>query len=126
MGFPLIFRFRIGKSSRTFAMSNGTVFCIVYRLTVVCQTVLKSWSVLNVTVAVVLFWTASARFLFLAFWYEAMPAAAGQIVAWKVELETAAHLCFNIVDLRVAEQVSTLRVSHDGHAVLVFDYISLR
>src|SRR5215467_9386784 len=101
MGLPCIRRFRIGKSSRTFSMSNGTVFCIEYRLTVrKCQT-WKNYFVLDVLVAVVLFWTASAGRLLLTFRYEAVSTPTGQIVAWEVELEPAAHLSLNIVDLSI-------------------------
>jgi hypothetical protein len=62
------------------------------------------------TVLVMLFGASCTGGLFLAFWYEAVTAAACQIFAWEVELETAAHLALHIVDLGIAQQVGTLLV----------------
>jgi len=54
-------------------------------------------------VLVVLFRASCTGGLFLALWYEAVTATACEIVAWKVELETAAHLILYIVDLSIAQ-----------------------
>ena len=74
---------------------------------------------------VVLFGTASPGSLFFAFRYEAVSAAAGEVAFREVELEAAAHLCFNIIDLGVSEKVCALWIGYDVDSVLVFDDIAI-
>ena len=74
---------------------------------------------------VVFFGTSSPGSLFFAFRYEAVSAAACEVAFREVELEAAAHLCFNIVDFGVSEKVCALRVGYDVDSVLVLDDIAV-
>src|SRR5438094_4104015 len=99
-------------------------FCVAYPLTVLwasCPGKVRG----GLVVGVVFFGTASPGSLFLAFRYEAVAAAAGEVAFREVELEAAAHLCLDIVDLGVSEKVRALRVSYDIHTVLVFDDVAV-
>src|SRR2546427_7169127 len=94
-------------------------FCVAYPLTVLwasCPGKVR----LGLVVGVVLFGTASPGGLFFAFGYEAVAAAAGEVAFREVELEAAAHLRFNIVNLGVSEKVCALWVGYDVDSVLVF------
>src|SRR4029077_1073529 len=93
-------------------------FCVAYPLTVLWANCPGKGSE-GLVVGVVLFGTASPGGLFYAFRYEAVAAAACEVAFWEVELEAAAHLCLNIVDLGVSEKVCALRVGYDVDAVLV-------
>src|SRR3989441_4413948 len=93
-------------------------FCVAYPLTVLwasCPGKVKG----GLVVGVVLFGTASPGSLFLAFRYEAVAAAAGEVAFREVEFEAAAHLCLNIVYLGVAEKVCALWVGYDVDSVPV-------
>ena len=81
--------------------------------------------VVDLGVLVVLFWTTGTGGLFLAFWYEAVAASAGEVALWEVELEASTHLSLDIVDLRVSEKVCALRVSYDVDAVPVLDDVAV-
>src|SRR5881628_2973649 len=99
-------------------------FCVAYPLTVLwasCPGKVRG----GLVVGVVLFGTASPGSLFLAFRYEAVSAAAGEVAFREVELEAAAHLCFNIVNLGVSEKVCALWVGYDVDPVLVLDDIAV-
>src|SRR6266852_6297652 len=99
-------------------------FCVAYPLTVLwasCPGKVRG----GLVVGVVLFGTASPGSLFFAFRYEAVAAAAGKVAFWEVELEAAAHLSLDIIDLGVSEKVCALRVSYDVDAVLVFDDVAV-
>src|SRR5438477_7271168 len=99
-------------------------FCVAYPLTVLwasCRGKVRG----GLVVGVVLFGTASPGSLFLAFRYEAVAAAAGEVALREVEFEAAAHLCLDIVDLGVSEKVGALRVSYDIHTVLVLDDVAV-
>ena len=74
---------------------------------------------------VVFFGTAGPGSLFLAFRYEAVAAAAGEVAFREVEFEAAAHLCLDIVDLSVSEKICALRVGYDVDPVLVLDDIAV-
>src|SRR2546428_11025732 len=94
-------------------------FCVAYPLTVLwasCPGKVRG----GLVVGVVLFGTASPGSLFLAFRYETVSATAGEVAFREVELEAAAHLRFNIVDLGVSEKVCALWVGFDVDPVLVF------
>src|SRR5947209_19013629 len=98
--------------------------CVAYPLTVLwasCPGKVRG----GLVVGVVLFGTASPGSLFLAFRYEAVSAAAGEVAFREVELEAAAHLCFNIVNLGVSEKVCALWVGYDVDPVLVFDDVAV-
>src|SRR5205823_13735310 len=87
-------------------------FCVAYPLTVRwagCRGKVRG----GVVVGGVFVGTASPGRLFLAFRYEAVAAAAGEVAFWEVEFEAAAHLCLDIVDLGVPEKVCALRVGYD-------------
>src|SRR6266568_4914899 len=93
-------------------------FCVAYPLTVLwasCPGKVRG----GLVVGVVLFGTASPGSLFFAFRYEAVSAAAGEVALREVELEAAAHLCFNIVNLGVSEKVRALWVGYNVDPVLV-------
>src|SRR6266699_3450832 len=93
-------------------------FCVAYPLTVLwasCPGKVRG----GVVVGVVLFGTSSPGSLFLAFRYEAVSAAACEVAFWEVELEAAAHLCFNVVNLGVSEKVRALWVGYNVDPVLV-------
>src|SRR5207249_6620176 len=99
-------------------------FCVAYPLTVLwasCPGKVRG----GLVVGVVFFGTASPGSLFLAFRYEAVAAAAGEVAFWEVELEAATHLCLNIVDLSVSEKICALGVSYDIHTVLVLDDVAV-
>src|SRR5438093_11456219 len=92
--------------------------CVAYPLTVLwasCPGKVRG----GLVVGVVLFGTASPGSLFLAFRYEAVSAAAGEVAFREVELEAAAHLCFDVVNLGVSEKVCTLWVGYNAASVLV-------
>src|SRR5437870_11466461 len=94
-------------------------FCVAYPLTVLwasCPGKVRG----GLVVGVVLFGTASPGSLFLAFRHEAVSAAAGEVAFREVELEAAAHLCLDIVDLCVSEKVCALWIGYDVDSVLVF------
>src|SRR5438132_8178346 len=99
-------------------------FCVAYPLTVLCANCLGKLRG-GLVVGVVLFGTASPGSLFFAFRYEAVSAAACEVAFREVELEAAAHLCFNIVDLGVSEKICALRVGYDVDSVLVFDDVAV-
>src|SRR6266478_2558036 len=93
-------------------------FCVAYPLTVLwasCPGKVRGCLV----VGVVLFGTTSPGSLFLAFRYEAVSAAAGEVAFWEVELEAAAHLRFNVVNLGVSEKVCAFRIGYNVDPVLV-------
>src|SRR3989442_12301041 len=95
-------------------------FCVAYPLTVLwasCPGKVRG----GLVVGVVLFGTASPGSLFLAFRYEAVAATAGEIAFREVELEAAAHLRFNVVNLGVSQKVCALRISYDVDPVLLLD-----
>src|SRR2546425_3708340 len=99
-------------------------FCVAYPLTVLwasCPGKVRG----GLVVGVVLFGTASPGSLFFAFRYEAMSAAACEVAFREVELEAAAHLCFNIVNLGVSEKVCALRIGYDVDPVLVLDDVAV-
>src|SRR2546428_7440241 len=99
-------------------------FCVAYPLTVLwasCPGKVGG----GLVVGVVLFGTASPGSLFLAFRYEAVAAAAGEVAFWEVEFEAAAHLCFNVVNFGVSEKVCALRIGYDVDPVLVLDDIAV-
>src|SRR5712692_610750 len=93
-------------------------FCVAYPLTVLwasCPGKVRG----GLVVGVVFFGTASPGSLFLAFRYEAVAAAAGEITFREIELEAAAHLCFNVVNPGVSEKVCALWVGYDVDPILV-------
>src|SRR3989441_4562881 len=93
-------------------------FCVAYPLTVLwasCPGKVR----LGLVVGVVLFGTASPGGLFFAFRYEAVSAAACEVAFREVELEAAAHLRFNIVNLGVPEKICALRIGHNVDPVPV-------
>ena len=93
-------------------------FCVAYPLTVLwasCPGKVRG----GLVVGVVFFGTASPGSLFLALRYEAVAAAAGEVAFREVELEAAAHLCFDVVNLGVSEKVCTLWVGYNVDSVLV-------
>src|SRR5712691_2588622 len=99
-------------------------FCVAYPLTVLwasCPGKVRG----GLLVGVVLFGTASPGSLFFAFWHEAVSAAACEVAFREVELEAAAHLRFNIVDLGVSEKVCALWIGYDVDSVLVFDDVAV-
>src|SRR5712692_3856329 len=99
-------------------------FCVAYPLTVLwasCPGKVRG----GLVVGVVLFGTARPGSLFFAFRYEAVAAAACQVAFWEVELEAAAHLSLDIIDLGVSEKVCAFRVSYDVDPVLVFDDVAV-
>src|ERR1700746_2431555 len=107
-GFPFIFRLRIGKSARTLSTSylvfslekSGAWRCMECPMTArVYESGEKALEILGV---VMLFGATSSGSLLLTFWNEAVSTATCQVAFWKVELEAAAHFCFDIVDLGVA------------------------
>src|SRR2546426_5728649 len=105
-------------------MYGVACFCVAYPLTVLwasCPGKVRG----GLVVGVVFFGTASPGSLFLAFRYEAVAAAAGEVAFREVEFEAAAHLCLDIVDLGVSEKVGTLRVSYDVDPVLVLDDVAV-
>src|SRR2546427_7993290 len=99
-------------------------FCVAYPLTVLWASCPGKVSRCLV-VGVVFFGTASPGGLFLAFRYEAVAAAAGEVAFWEVEFEAAAHLRFNIVYLGVSEKVCALRIGYDVDPVLVLDDVAV-
>jgi len=76
-------------------------------------------------VGVVLFGTASPGSLFFAFRHETVSATACEVAFREVELEAAAHLCLNIVDLGVSEKICALWVGYDVDSVLVLDDVAV-
>src|SRR5712664_834562 len=93
-------------------------FCVAYPLTELwasCPGKVRG----GLVVGVVLFGTASPGSLFLAFRYEAVSAAAGEVAFREVELEAATHLCFNVVNLGVSEKVCAFRIGYNVDPVLV-------
>src|SRR2546427_13026992 len=99
-------------------------FCVAYPLTVLwasCPGKVRG----GLVVGVVLFGTASPGSLFFAFRYEAVSAAAGEVAFREVELEAAAHLRFNIVNLGVPEKICALRIGYDVDPVLVLDDVAV-
>src|SRR5437899_10732808 len=93
-------------------------FCVAYPLTVLwasCPGKVRG----GLVVGVVLFGTSSPGSLFFAFRHETVSATAGEVAFREVELEAAAHLCFNVVDLGVSEKVCALRVCYDVDLVVV-------
>src|SRR6266852_386383 len=99
-------------------------FCVAYPLTVlwaICPGKVRG----GLVVGVVLFGTASPGGLFLAFRYEAVSAAAGEVAFREVELEAATHFCFNVVNLGVSEKVCALRIGHDVDPVPVLDDVAI-
>src|SRR6267143_4953418 len=105
-------------------MYSVACFCVAYPLTVLCANCLGKVSG-GLVVGVVLFGTARPGSLFFTFRYEAVSAAACEVAFREVELEAAAHLCFNIVDFGVSEKVCALRVGYDVDSVLVLDDIAV-
>src|SRR2546423_1253865 len=79
----------------------------------------------GLVVGVMFFGTASPGSLFLAFRYEAVAAAACEVAFREVELETAAHLSLNIINLSISEKICALRISYDVNPVLVLDHIAI-
>src|SRR2546425_1061178 len=99
-------------------------FCVAYPLTVLwasCPGKVRG----GLVVGVVLFGTASPGSLFFAFWHEAVSATACEVAFREVELEAAAHLCLDIVDLSVSEKVCALRIGYDVDSVLVLDDVAV-
>src|SRR5712692_6370413 len=99
-------------------------FCVAYPLTVLwasCPGKVRG----GLVVGVVLFGTASPGCLFLAFRYEAVSAAAGEVAFREVEFEAAAHLCFNVIDLCVSKKVCAFWVGYDVDPVLVLDDVAV-
>src|SRR5712664_175439 len=99
-------------------------FCVAYPLTVLwasCPGKVRG----GLVVGVVLFGTSSPGSLFLAFRYEAVSAAAGEVAFREVEFEAATHFCFNVVDLGVPEKVCAFRIGYDIDPVLVLDDIAV-
>src|SRR5712692_1575106 len=99
-------------------------FCVAYPLTVLWANC-PGKDCRGLVVGVVLFGTASPGSLFLAFRYETVTAAAGEVAFREVELEAAAHLRFNIVNLGVPEKICALRIGHNVDPVLVLDDITV-
>src|SRR6266487_4692505 len=99
-------------------------FCVAYPLTVLCASCPGKVR-RGLVVGVVFFGTASPGSLFLAFRYEAVAAAAGEVAFREVEFEAAAHLCLNIVDLGVSEKVCALRIGYDVDPILVLDDVAV-
>src|SRR3989442_14044213 len=79
----------------------------------------------GLVVGEVLFGTASPGSLFFAFRHETVSASAREVAFREVELEAAAHLCLNIVDLSVSEKVCALRIGCDVDPVLVLDDVAV-
>src|SRR6266849_8805836 len=99
-------------------------FCVAYPLTVLwasCPGKVRG----GLVVGVVLFGTASPGSLFLAFRYEAVSAAAGEVAFGEVELEAATHLRLYVVNPAVSEKVCAFRISYDVDSVLVFDDVAV-
>src|SRR2546425_1151587 len=99
-------------------------FCVAYPLTVLwasCPGKVRG----GLVVGVVLFGTASPGGLFFAFWHETVSAAACEVAFREVELEAAAHLRFNVVNLGVSEKVCALWVGYDVDSVLVLDDVAV-
>src|SRR5260370_12102808 len=99
-------------------------FCVAYPLTVLwasCPGKVRG----GLVVGVMLLGTASPGSLFLAFRYEAVSATACEVAFREVELEAAAHLCFNVVNLGVSEKVCTLWVGHDVDPILVLNDVAV-
>src|SRR2546428_10519374 len=99
-------------------------FCVAYPLTALwasCPGKIRG----GLVVGVVLFGTASPGSLFLAFRHETVSATTCEVAFREVELEAAAHLCFNIVDLSVSEKVCALRIGYDVDPVLVLDDVAV-
>src|SRR5712691_7909952 len=99
-------------------------FCVAYPLTVLwasCPGKVRG----GLVVGVVLFGTASPGSLFFAFRHETVSATACEVAFREVELEAAAHLCLNIVDLGVSEKICALWVGYDVDSVLVLDDVAV-
>src|SRR2546427_13040394 len=99
-------------------------FCVAYPLTVLwasCPGKVRG----GLIVGVVLFGTASPGSLFFAFRHETVSATACGVAFREVELEAAAHLRFNVVDLGVSEKVCALCVGYDVDPVLVLDDVAV-
>src|SRR2546428_12406995 len=105
-------------------MYSVACLCVAYPLTVLwasCPGKVRG----GLVVGVVLFGTTSPGSLFFAFRYEAVSAAAGEVAFGEVELEAAAHLCFNVVNFGVSEKVCALWVGYDVDPVLVLDDVAV-
>src|SRR2546427_9318035 len=99
-------------------------FCVAYPLTVLwasCPGKVRG----GLIGGVVLFGTASRCSLFFAFRHETVSATACEVAFREVELEAAAHLRFNVVDLGVSEKVCALWVGYDVDPVLVLDDVAV-
>src|SRR2546425_9803089 len=99
-------------------------FCVAYPLTVLwasCPGKVRG----GLVVGVVLFGTASPGSLFFAFRHETVSATACEVAFREVELEAAAHLRFNVIDLGVSEKVCALWIGYDVDSVLVFDDVAV-
>src|SRR2546428_11305334 len=99
-------------------------FCVAYPLTVLwasCPGKVRE----GLVVGVMLFGTASPGSLFLAFRHETVSASVCEIAFREVDLEAAAHLRFNVVNLGVSEKVCALWVGYDVDPVLVLDDVAV-
>src|SRR5712692_4159329 len=99
-------------------------FCVAYPLTVLwasCPGKVRG----GLVVGVVLFGTSSPGSLFLAFRYEAVSAAAGEVAFREVELEAATHLRFIVVNPGVSEKVCAFRIGYDVDPVPMLDNVTV-
>src|SRR5713226_10066729 len=105
-------------------MYSVVCLCVAYPLTVLrasCPGKVRG----GLVVGVVLFGTSSPGSLFLAFGYEAVTAAAGEVAFREVELEAAAHLRLNVINLGVSEKICALRIGYDVDSIPVFHDVAI-